>query len=461
MPASGGGQVGRRRVGCRLRGKPAPHPGVEASVQDADPVVPALHEDPRQTGAGGLRRSGAVEDEIPVARQVVGVPVERGGPHPKGAGYHPLRSGEVVVPAQVQHHGGRLPPHPFVQFLRGDAGGRELPDQEETVGDPPRDRGGNAPREDPPHRPLDPLRRLGDLLAEGESQYGRRPRPEGRARQIQRGEDGERHVRHPGQRGGDRVHPREEFREEDGGDLPAVEPVHGTLQARVGVERHPAEAGKNPFPPPPPGEVPGRVGEERAQYRRRDDHPQERVTRGRPGAGEDEDREDRNRQPGVFEEGEEERRRHGVLREERPERSHASSPSLRGVPALPYFDRSVSGWPKRTQKKSSVALPNRSFPPAMFSPASFPCLIALRQPKLIRLFPLARFATNSAQSPAAYTSGALVRRKSSTRTPVSVITPLPFRNPIAGTRSVATTTIEQWISPPSRVRRTRAPASPS
>src|SRR3972149_1671078 len=92
----------------------------------------------------------------------------------------------------------------------------------------------------------------------------------------------------------------------------------------------------------------------------------------------------------------------------------------------------------------------------MFSPASCPCLMALRQPKLMRptFFGL---PANPAPPPAAYTFGALVRRKSSTRTPIPTITPLPARNPTEGTRSVAMTTREQGISTPPRGLRTPLP----
>jgi len=43
-----------------LRGKVPPDPFVEPAVEHSHPVVPPLDEDPRQTGAGGLARSGAV-----------------------------------------------------------------------------------------------------------------------------------------------------------------------------------------------------------------------------------------------------------------------------------------------------------------------------------------------------------------------------------------------------------------
>src|SRR3989304_6205015 len=95
----------------------------------------------------------------------------------------------------------------------------------------------------------------------------------------------------------------------------------------------------------------------------------------------------------------------------------------------------------------------------MFSPASCPCFIALRHPKLIRLS--RRLMSNtSAQSPAAKMLETFVRRYSSTRIPVPTFTPLPSRKGTTGSLSVAPTPTRQRTPSPPSSRSPRAASGP-
>ena len=83
-PGPGAPSRGWSGRGGGLRGKPLTGPGLEPSQQDAHVVVPLLDHMPRQTGAGGLAGSGAVEDKLAVAGEFVHMFLERRWTDPSG-----------------------------------------------------------------------------------------------------------------------------------------------------------------------------------------------------------------------------------------------------------------------------------------------------------------------------------------------------------------------------------------
>src|SRR4030067_615829 len=76
------------------------HPPLETAVEYAHPVEAPPDQNPRQTGAGGFARSGAVEDQVPIPGKVVGETMEGGRAEPERTGDHLGTMGVVVVPAE-------------------------------------------------------------------------------------------------------------------------------------------------------------------------------------------------------------------------------------------------------------------------------------------------------------------------------------------------------------------------
>src|SRR4030065_535352 len=89
-------------------------PPAEAAGESAPPVEPPPDQDPRQTGAGGFARSGAVEGEVPVPGKVVGETMEGGRAEPERAGDHPVVQVVVLVPSEIEHDRRGLPPTPLL-----------------------------------------------------------------------------------------------------------------------------------------------------------------------------------------------------------------------------------------------------------------------------------------------------------------------------------------------------------